>query len=209
MRQNRFVCRLHAYNALTVSLTTIASGDRYVYKNAAARVLRMDTMLKSMQTVKWDCKDLPEQHNPYIDALRKELEVVAQRISVLGEARVPAVGYKTFWREVFEQVDRTFVEGFSAAKKCTSEGRALMQLDYRTYQKKMASLCTVQIKQEFVDEWIRAYYLQNEGEIEEWIKKHGKKYTRKQQLSIVNVSSVKMGKKDRQRLTKMVDDMWS
>eukprot|EP00041_Stephanoeca_diplocostata_P007160 m.98789 g.98789 ORF g.98789 m.98789 type:complete len:147 (+) comp16760_c0_seq3:176-616(+) len=75
MRQNRFVCRLHAYNALTVSLTTIASGDRYVYKNAAARVLRMDTMLKSMQTVKWDCKDLPEQHNPYIDALRKELEV--------------------------------------------------------------------------------------------------------------------------------------
>lgn len=73
-RENRVVYRF-AHAHFPRGRHNIASIGRYVYKNAAARVLRMDTMLKSMQTVKWDCKDLPEQHNPYIDALRKELEV--------------------------------------------------------------------------------------------------------------------------------------
>lgn len=36
--------------------------------------------------------------------------------------------------------NRTFVEGFSTAKKCTNEGRALMQLDYEQFLSNMEKL---------------------------------------------------------------------
>ena len=52
---------------------------------------------------------------------------------LLGVTRVPAVAYTTIWSEILQQINQEFIGGFSSAKKCTMEGRALMQLDYRQY----------------------------------------------------------------------------
>jgi hypothetical protein len=42
----------------------------------------------------------------------------------------PAV-MSILWEHVIRLSSRTLVEGFSCAKKCSNEGRALMQLDYQ------------------------------------------------------------------------------
>lgn len=39
----------------------------------------------------------------------------------------------TLWTLVVWLTNRTFVEGYSGAKKCSNEGRALMQLDYQQF----------------------------------------------------------------------------
>ena len=178
----------------------------YVYKGLTAKFIHLEGVVKLMSKVKWDTKEILSEHNGYVDALVKELNIVGQRIDALGTARLPEIAYNSTWMEIMEQVNRTFCEGFATAKKCTSEGRALMQLDYRQYQSKLAKVCTIKPKTTHVDDFIRAFYLQDE-EIEEWIKGHSKQYTKKELSNVVTVSVVKMAKKDRQRMLKMIEEL--
>ena len=58
---------------------------------------------------------------------------------------------------------QTFVDGFSAVKKCTNEGRALMQLDFRQFVLKLEKLSGVKPlpHQQFVSAYIKAYDVKN------------------------------------------------
>lgn len=65
------------------------------------------------------------------------------------------------------------LEGFSNARKCTNEGRALMQLDYQQFLiqlEKLTDLRPIPDK-ELVESYVKAYYLP-EAQLEEWIKDH-------------------------------------
>lgn len=59
---------------------------------------------------------------------------------------------------------------FSYAKKCTHEGRALMQLDYQQFLLKLEKLMTLRPipDKEFVENYIKAFYLP-ESSMEQWI----------------------------------------
>lgn len=115
----------------------------FVYKNSSAKLMNFDEMIRGMGTVKWDVKEILSQHNPYVDVMIRDLTIVAQRINSLGDRRLPPGPYETVWNELNLQVNQGFVGGFSQAKKCSSEGRALMQLDYRQYLSKVQSLTRV------------------------------------------------------------------
>lgn len=82
-----------------------------------------------------------------------------------------------------------------------------MQLDYRQYLSKVGALCAVKPDSTIVDEWINAFYLPDVDALEEWLKSHDKKYSRSQLASLINVSSVKIGKKEKQRLVKVLDEL--
>jgi len=82
-----------------------------------------------------------------------------------------------------------------------------MQLDYRQYLTKVAGLCTVKPESTIVDEWINAFYLPDADSLEEWLSSHHQKYGRQHLAGLVNVSSIKMSKKERQRLGKVLDDL--
>eukprot|EP00040_Diaphanoeca_grandis_P030347 m.179270 g.179270 ORF g.179270 m.179270 type:complete len:1023 (-) comp31966_c0_seq1:244-3312(-) len=178
----------------------------FVYKGTASKLLRFESMLKAMGSVKWDVKEIMSQHNPYIDKLVADINIVAQRMAVMGDTRLPAVSTKLLWGEINEEINRMFVEGFASAKKCTSEGRALMQLDYRQYLSKMSKISVIKPPTAHVDDFIRAFYLQIE-EFEDWLRAHAKQYTKKELANVVNVTSVKLAKKDKQRLLKLLDDI--
>ena len=62
---------------------------------------------------------------------------------------------------------------FSAARKCTNEGRALMQLDLRQLQLKMDSLTRLRPLPDasLVETYIKAYYLP-ESSLDEWVRQH-------------------------------------
>ena len=58
-------------------------------------------------------------------------------------SRVPKAAYTTLWSEILLQINLMVVDGFAAAKKCSNEGRALMQLDYRQLVMKLEKLTSI------------------------------------------------------------------
>ena len=87
-----------------------------------------------MARVAWDLREVSTQHSPYVDHWLKELEQFSQKVARLAAVvAVPATLEQLLWRQVVRVAAATFVEGFAAAKRCTNEGRALMQLDFRQF----------------------------------------------------------------------------
>uniref|UniRef100_A0A674NGW0 Syndetin C-terminal domain-containing protein n=1 Tax=Takifugu rubripes TaxID=31033 RepID=A0A674NGW0_TAKRU len=87
-------------------------------------------------------------------------------------------------------------------KKCSNEGRALMQLDFQQFLMKLEKLTDLRPipDKEFVETYIKAYYL-TENDMEQFIKK----------LQLANLVNVCLGshinKKARQKLLAAIDDI--
>lgn len=62
---------------------------------------------------------------------------------------------------------------YANVKKCTNEGRALMQLDFQQFLMKLEKLTDLRPipDKEFVETYIKAYYL-TENDMEQFIKNH-------------------------------------
>ncbi|OQV16817.1 Syndetin [Hypsibius exemplaris] len=105
-----------------------------VYWCVAYRSINYDTALSMMAEVQWDIKDLASQHSEYVDHLLKELEGFHQVIRRTAKTTaIPKEALDGLWTLAVLLTNRTFVEGFSGVKKCSNEGRALMQLDYQQF----------------------------------------------------------------------------
>ena len=101
---------------------------------------------------------------------------------------------------------QTFVDGFSAAKKCTNEGRALMQLDFRQFVLKLEKLSGVKPlpHQQFVSIYIKAYYIP-ESELGAWVEQHPE-YTAVQLRALV-ASNSSSNNKTKQKLNSLINDL--
>ena len=62
---------------------------------------------------------------------------------------------------------------YSCAKRCTNEGRALMQLDFQQLVRKLETITVLRPipERSFVENYIKAYYLP-ESALEQWIAEH-------------------------------------
>ena len=56
---------------------------------------------------------------------------------------IPKDTYEVLWDQIIRISGRTFVEGYANAKKCSIEGRALMQLDFQQYLKNVEKLIDI------------------------------------------------------------------
>jgi len=93
------------------------------------------------------------------------------------------------------------VDGYSYTKKCSDEGRALMSLDVKTLQAGLRKLLPGQaLKMDFVDNYIRAFYLPPE-QLLDWARLHPE-YSVKQLTGLVSVIGVgaHLKKKEQQEL---------
>ena len=113
---------------------------------------------------------------------------------------------KDLWILSLKYSSRVFVEGFSLAKRCTNEGRALMQLDFRQFVLKMEKICDIRPLpfQDFVSTYIKAFYIP-ESELETWVKGHPE-YTASQLVALVNTVAYS-NSKTRQKLNSLVSDL--
>ncbi|XP_059027104.1 syndetin isoform X3 [Mustela lutreola] len=97
---------------------------------------------------------------------------------------------------------------YANVKKCSNEGRALMQLDFQQFLMKLEKLTDIRPipDKEFVETYIKAYYL-TENDMERWIKEH-REYSTKQLTNLVNVClGSHINKKARQKLLAAIDDI--
>ena len=62
---------------------------------------------------------------------------------------------------------------FAAARRCSNEGRALMQLDYQQFVTKLERLTRLRPlpERQLVEAYIKAYYVPESG-LEDWIRQH-------------------------------------
>lgn len=178
---------------------------RPVYRGVASRSINLERIPQMMMTVRWDIKDIMSQHSMYVDHMLQifyefntRLEGVSRRV------RIPAEAYKIIWEHVIKLANRNMVEGFSNAKKCSNEGRALMQLDFQQFLQKLESITQLRPipDKEFVEAYIKAFYL-NEVDMENWVKEH-KEYTAKQLTGLINCAVAT--KRTRNRILNVIEE---
>ncbi|XP_060086337.1 syndetin-like [Ylistrum balloti] len=178
-----------------------------VYWTVSVQAVDYDNILHHMSGVKWDVKDIMSQHNSYVDVMLKSLEQLSVRlVDINRRVPIPKIVYDLIWEHCVRLANRTIVEGYAGAKKCSNEGRALMQLDFQQFLSKLETIVDLRPipEREYVEAYIKAYYLP-ESQMESWILDH-KEYSNKQLLSLIN-SVDHINKKARQRLNAIVEDI--
>lgn len=163
---------LQQFYSQTVS--TASELRKPIYWIVAGKAIDYEQMLLLMANVKWDVKEIMSQHNIYVDALLKEFEQFNRRLNEVSKrVRIPLPVSNTLWEHCIRLANRTIVEGYANVKKCSNEGRALMQLDFQQFLMKLEKLTDIRPipDKEFVETYIKAYYL-TENDMERWIKEH-------------------------------------
>ncbi|XP_074802019.1 syndetin isoform X3 [Natator depressus] len=198
---------LQQFYSQTVS--TASELRKPIYWIVAAKAIDYEQMLLLMANVKWDVKEIMSQHNLYVDALLKEFEQFNRRLNEVSKrVRIPLPVSNILWEHCIRLANRTIVEGYANVKKCSNEGRALMQLDFQQFLMKLEKLTDIRPipDKEFVETYIKAYYL-TENDMERWIKEH-REYSTKQLTNLVNVClGSHINKKARQKLLAAIDDI--
>uniref|UniRef100_A0A8C5HUR7 Syndetin n=1 Tax=Gouania willdenowi TaxID=441366 RepID=A0A8C5HUR7_GOUWI len=199
---------LQQFYSQTVS--TASELRKPIYWIVAAKAIDYEQMLLMMSGVKWDIREIMSQHNVYVDVLLKEFEQFYKRLGdVSRHVRIPLPVSNVLWEHCIRLANRTLVEGYANVKKCSNEGRALMQLDFQQFLMKLEKLTDLRPipDKEFVETYIKAYYL-TENDMEQFIKNH-REYSMKQLANFgqrcVWVSHI--NKKARQKLLAAIDDI--
>uniref|UniRef100_A0A183IYK3 DUF2451 domain-containing protein n=1 Tax=Soboliphyme baturini TaxID=241478 RepID=A0A183IYK3_9BILA len=131
-------------------------------------------ILENMSAVNWDVKELMQRHSPFTDIIIEELKKLQAFLTPrTPQICIPEEVWTTVWCGLGEKLFAILVEGFSDAKKCTDEGRALMQ---RNFQQLLINLETIAEKKltagkDLVENYIKAFYM-NDASIEQWIKEN-------------------------------------
>jgi len=206
------------YFAQTLDVMESGEVRRPVLMSVAQKAIGGENVLKLMAKVNWDIKEVHSQHNHYVDIMLRELQVLSMRLDQLDfgiSAAMFGSGGGGDWVEVLWEMTSLataflFVEGFcggGGGLRCSNEGRALMQLDYRQFVVKLEKICGRKPlpHQDHVIQYIKAFYIP-ETELESWVKYHTE-YSAKQLVSLVNsVAYSSGGNKTKQKLNTLITE---
>ncbi|CAI5446239.1 unnamed protein product [Caenorhabditis angaria] len=163
-----------------------------IIDTSASRSLRLKTLVENVSATKWDINELKSQHSPYVDLLIQDFEVFRLRLNALEEENpinVTENMKQLFWNRAIFYAFKALVQGYGDGGKCSTEGRALMQLDFQNILMKLENICGQKPvpHANFVDGYIKAYYLPENG-LEQWIKNHSE-YSSKQITSLLGAAA--------------------
>ncbi|PAA60945.1 hypothetical protein BOX15_Mlig019331g2 [Macrostomum lignano] len=175
----------------------------------AATGLRLESVQAGMAQpqVNWDVREILSEHSGYVDLLLCELAKFGDcldRAAALLSNSLPGDWANRLWHYALLIASQCLVEGFSAARRCSNEGRALMQLDFQHYlvgAERLSGLRPVPHK-DYVDQFIKAYYLP-ESELHEWLRDR-REFTARQKAGLL-ACLAHLSKKTRQRLLAVLD----
>lgn len=177
------------------------------YMTVPAKAIGYNQVPGLMEKVRWDVHEIMSQHSYYVDVLVRELQVFLMRLSeVAKQIPIPKAATEILWEHCIRISNRIFLDGFSQAKRCTNEGRALMQLDYQQFVSKAEKLTDVRPlpDRDLVEGYIKAYYL-NERSLQDWILHYSKDYTSMHLVGLVHCVT-QHNKKGRQTLLNLIEE---
>eukprot|EP01137_Pigoraptor_chileana_P037684 Opistho-2@35159 len=158
----------------------------YMYRNISQKVINFEKVMQQMALAKWEIKEIPTQHSAYIETLLLNFQTIESKLTSMGRVRVPPAPYKMLWEQMVLRSFDMFVEGYSQVKKCNNEGRALMMLDFQSFERRLEKITTVKPlpKGEIVRNFVSAYY-NDENHMESWVREFGRDYTAKQLTGLI------------------------
>lgn len=168
-----------------------------VYMCSMARVVDLQMLLIAMSKVKWDINQISTIHSSYIDSIHRAVQTFAMRLEETGNSvHLPK---DILWDSLAHILTHTLVEGFSHAKKCSTGGRALMQLDFTHFMSLLELISSRKFPehQMYVEQYVKAYYMPKEL-LEEFINTQTQ-YSIKQITGLIHCACVN-DKKTKQRL---------
>ncbi|KAG7298530.1 hypothetical protein JYU34_018170 [Plutella xylostella] len=175
-----------------------------VYMCSASKSVDARAVLIAMSQVRWEVKNVAEEHSAYVDTIVRRLQYFALRLeNISAKVTLNIEVVRAIWSMVSKFVVHLLVEGFSNANKCSNGGRGLMQLDYRQLFVKLEKISGLKPLpyQEYVDRYVKAYYLPR-NELEQFIKER-MEYSNKHLLALVSCACE--NKRDRQELVAILD----
>ena len=178
-----------------------------MYIRAVKSCLQSENSLKLIGKVAWDLRDVVSQHSHYVDHMLDILEIFSKGIANLGQAiPISKTLLDVLWETAALVCCQIFLDGFAAAKKCTNEGRALMQLDLRQFMVKMEKMSGLKPvpHQHLVSNYIKAYYIP-ESELGQWVEQHPE-YSPSQLRALISSSS-NNNNKTKQKLNSLINDL--
>uniref|UniRef100_A0A336M7Z3 CSON013371 protein n=1 Tax=Culicoides sonorensis TaxID=179676 RepID=A0A336M7Z3_CULSO len=173
-----------------------------VYMCSMARVVDLQAILISMSKVKWDINQISSVHSSYIDSIHRSVQTFAMRLEEIHTlAPMPK---DSLWDALAHVLTHMLVEGFSNAKKCSTGGRALMQLDFTHFTSLFELISGKKFPehQQYVEQYVKAYYLPKDL-LEEFILNQSS-YSPKQMTGLVNCTCSN-DKKTRQKLLALIE----
>ncbi len=142
----------------------------------------------SISRVNWDIEELMSQHNAYIDLLLRQVEQFIFDINSLKEQLVVERRIlNIFLEQICRNIMLMLVDGYGSIKKCSNEGRALMQLDFQQLVVKLEKICDLRPlpDKDYVEFYIKAYYLPDSS-LEKWVRDHSE-YSQRNVISLINL----------------------
>jgi hypothetical protein len=165
------------YSKILSEITTRIKSPIYLY--VARYAIDYTLILESISKINWDLSEILSQHNTYVDVLLRQIKQFQLDIESLKEQGIlPPLSKKivdSLLGETLKLVMKILVDGYASVKKCSNEGRALMQLDFQQLVVKLEKMCGPELRpiphKDYVEAYIKAYYLPD-SVIEKWIKDH-------------------------------------
>ena len=128
----------------------------------------------SISRSNWDLDEILSQHNNYVEVILKQMkQLIADVESLHLMSLLKAKTLSTLLEQCTNLIMRMLVDGYSSVKKCSNEGRALMQLDFQQLVIKLEKMCNIRPipDKDYVEAYIKAFYMPDSS-IEKWIKEH-------------------------------------
>ncbi len=147
---------------------------RSIYYYISRVAIDYTQITETITRVNWDLHDILSQHNFYVDVLLKQIQ---QLIVDVESLKMHLSLEKTTLNVLLEQclrlIMRMLVDAYASVKKCSNEGRALMQLDFQQLIVKLEKICEIRPipEKDYVEVFIKAFYLPDSS-IEKWIRDH-------------------------------------
>ena len=159
-----------------------------IYMHISKVAIDYALISESIVKINWDLHDLMSQHNTYVDIMHRQLQqfvtdVESLRVNIPVEKKTVNI----FLEQCIKIIMRTLVEGYASLKKCSNEGRALMQLDFQQFIVKLEKICELRPipDKDYVEVYIKAFYLPDSS-LEKWVKEHPE-YSQKSIVGLLNL----------------------
>lgn len=179
-----------------------------IYMCVTSRILDIPTILNSMNKIKWDIKQVTVEHSSYIDIINRNLQIFVTRLEEISASSSIQFPKESLWDCVMHFISHLLVDGFANAKKCSPSGRGNMLLDFAHFYGCLSLLSGKKfpIHQQYVENYVKAYYLPKEGSgsLEEWILEQ-KQYSQKHKIGLITCTCSN-DKKLRQKLMALVEN---
>jgi hypothetical protein len=146
------------------------------------------TIQESISRINWDIEELMSQHNPYVDLLLRQVEQICFDVNSLkDQLTIEKRTLNILLEQSIRNIMRMLVDGYGSIRKCSNEGRALMQLDFQQLIVKLEKICDVRPipDKDYVEFYIKAFYLPDSS-LEKWVKDHSE-YSQKNIISLLNL----------------------